>query len=931
MIAELVGHYRVVSNLGSGGMGVVWKAIDTRLNRPVALKAIRDTGPGNTDAVLRLRAEALAAASLDHPYICKIYELLETGDATMVVMEFVEGETLGDILMRRTPALVDTLRYGSEIAEGLANAHARGIVHRDVKPNNVMVTPHGHIKLLDFGIARVTVLDNAVTQSGLTLPGDVPGTPQYMAPEQALGRPLDGRTDLFSLGVVLFRCLTGQLPFEGNTRDEYVQEMLSGRMRPIDELALTAPYTVRDVVKACLQRDPDKRPESAAVVSETLRRAADALSTGSLPIAAATPRGLQRWAVQVALLAFAITAGVFALLQWAIRTPDETPRVLRPAVTWPSAEHGARISPDGQWLSFISDKQGQPRIFVQKMESGSAVPVDVQGSVVSHAWSPDGRELACVVRQGDGQFLVIVPAFFGGSPRLSVALEKGIDAVFVSRWVGDNVYVYFDRAKFSIDFTRISLKDGKADKLAANWPETPRVRSLDVSPSGDRIVIEGAADGRFDLWTAQVDGTGLTKLTDDAYVDRYPVWTGADTIVFQSNRAGQLDLWQMSVTTKRVTVLTSSQGSERAWDSSASGAIVAFEQLSNTNNLWRVDASGAQRQLTGDALPDFWPSVSESAQRIAFHRTKPTPTEGFEFFDARVFFAPLTPTSLEPQQVGDGFSPRLSADGAWLAYYQRLPGQDRLRVVVRNLATGEVRTVTELGTLPSLAVTTLPIDWVEQNLVWTAEGATLYFSVDGHDRVTIQRVDLNAPAPPKTVASGEVGARFRDLRLSTDGQTLAWLSGPREKRQLRLLRLADGRELPAIKLDPKWSYYLPGWSGPKSILVSHSRQMPSGVAEVTVVEHTIDGPQRAVATIADAAVPALRLDTARGRLILTRVVDGAHNLFALSLANGTMQRITSNESPGVSFSGVHVLTDGGLIFGREERKRDIWVVERKAR
>ena len=299
MIAELVGHYRVVASLGSGGMGVVWKAIDTRLNRPVALKALHDSHAGSTEAILRLRAEALAAASLDHPYICKIYELLETDTATMVVMEFVEGETLGDILGRRLPQLGDTLRYGSEIAEGLANAHARGVVHRDVKPSNVMVTPHNHIKLLDFGIARITPTSDTETQiaNGLTLPGDAPGTPQYMAPEQALGRPLDGRTDLFSLGVVLFRCLTGQLPFEGNTRDEYVQQMLSGQMRPLDDLAADVPYQVREIVKACLQRDPDRRPESAAMVADTLRRAADALSTGSLPIATAPPRGLDRKSV----------------------------------------------------------------------------------------------------------------------------------------------------------------------------------------------------------------------------------------------------------------------------------------------------------------------------------------------------------------------------------------------------------------------------------------------------------------------------------------------------------------------------------------------------------------------------------------------------------------------------------------------------------
>jgi serine/threonine protein kinase len=406
MISELIGHYRVVASLGSGGMGVVWKAIDTRLNRPVALKAIRETDAPNTDAILRLRAEALAAASLDHPYICKIYELLETGSATLVVMEFVEGENLADILARRTPHLIDTLRYGSEIAEGLANAHGRGIVHRDVKPHNVMVTPHNHIKLLDFGIARITA-DAALTQSGLTLPGNTPGTPQYMAPEQALGKAIDGRADLFSLGVLLFRCLAGQLPFEGVTRDEYVQQMLSGNMRPLDQLAPAVPEPVRQIVKACLERDPAKRPESATIVAETLRRAADALSTGTIPVVLRPSAAIPRWGMQLAFLLIASVGVGFAVLRWTTGPAEDTaPRTLVPAVTWPSAESAALISPDGKWLSFISDKQDQSRIFIQAIEGGDAVPVAIPGAVVSHVWSPDGRELAAAVRQPRGYFLM---------------------------------------------------------------------------------------------------------------------------------------------------------------------------------------------------------------------------------------------------------------------------------------------------------------------------------------------------------------------------------------------------------------------------------------------------------------------------------------------------------------------------------------------
>jgi serine/threonine protein kinase len=262
-------------------MGVVHKAIDTRLNRPVAIKTIPEGSGLDTAAVLKLRAEAQAAASLDHPYICKIYELLDTNDGTLIVMEFVEGETLAWTLLRDgSLPYTDVLRYGAEIAEGLAAAHARGIVHRDVKPANVIVTPHGHVKLLDFGLARVAERPSGMTttEAGQTHTRTAAGTPIHMAPEQALGQRIDGRADLFSLGVLMFECITGQLPFQGPTRDAYMQDLLRGRPRSLKQLAPAVPEEACEVVHACLAPDPEHRPESAPVVAQQLRSISDRLS-----------------------------------------------------------------------------------------------------------------------------------------------------------------------------------------------------------------------------------------------------------------------------------------------------------------------------------------------------------------------------------------------------------------------------------------------------------------------------------------------------------------------------------------------------------------------------------------------------------------------------------------------------------------------------
>jgi serine/threonine-protein kinase len=228
---------------------VVYKAIDLQLHRSVAVKALEERRLHQPGAALRLRTEALAAASLDHPYICKVYELVETATDTFIVMEFVEGETLSSMLKRGAMPLMQTLQLGREIAEGLANAHARGLVHRDVKPSNVMVTPHGHVKLLDFGVAGADV-ESTPKDATRTLAPQLTahaGTPQYMAPEQAAGQPVTTRADLFSLGVVLYECLTGRLPFSGTTTFDYVRHVMQSPPKRLDKVAPDTPADLVDL------------------------------------------------------------------------------------------------------------------------------------------------------------------------------------------------------------------------------------------------------------------------------------------------------------------------------------------------------------------------------------------------------------------------------------------------------------------------------------------------------------------------------------------------------------------------------------------------------------------------------------------------------------------------------------------------------------
>ena len=936
LIAGLVNHYRIVGTLGAGGMGVVYKAIDTRLNRPVAIKAIAERGALDTSAALRLRREALAAASLDHPYICKIYELLETDADTLIVMEFVEGETLATVLERGVPSLVETLRYGAEIAEGLANAHTRGLVHRDIKPSNIMVTPHGHVKLLDFGIVRSNDLGSGVTgtQSALTKPGTIAGTAFYMSPEQALGMPVNGRADLFSLGAVLFQCVTGELPFEGTTRDGYVQAMLAGRVRSIEQLAPATPPTVCKIVRRCLEREWTRRPETATELAGELRDSAARLSDYVTATAVAQQSRLRR-AVQVLGLLLALSVLVVGY-RWGGASPkpsEALPRTMVAAVTWPSAESDPRLSPDGRWLSFLSDRDGALKLFVQPLDGGKAVPLDISGSrILSHAWSPDGREIACVVEQGSEFFLQIVPAFFGGLPRASIPLTPPPETVRVIRWIAGDVFLDVNRGFAGHPLWQVSIATGAVQDWKKSWPPDLVPRSVDVSADGREVVLTQNQGGQSDLWVAHLDGSGLRRLTNDSSIERAPVWIGNTNVVaFQSGRSGPLDLWEIDTGSGRAAPLTSSPTVEVPGGSTPDGSVVAYLQTAQSATLWSLDgASKTPRQLTADVFSDFWPSASLDGKRLAFQRADSTVREGFEYLDSRVLISHQgLETSAEPQIVGEGFAARLSPDGTWVAYFQRRPEPTEMTLQAKNLSTGESRLI--WNTCPLAAHSSQPpVDWLEQLAAWRPDSVDLLF-VGGRDkRQFIGRTSVRSSAAPDVLFDAPAGVFVHDVRPSPDGRSVAYLTEKKGVFALHARDLQTGRDqLVTTEASGVRNVMLRGWASRASLIVLHYRVLPASTFEVDVFEAPLAGEKRRIATITGAYPTTARLDASGGRLLITRLEAGVHNIFALALADGRLQRITDNRLPGVSFSGIEPRPSGGIVYSRAEWRRDIWLARKQ--
>ena len=400
-----LGAYEVLSSLGAGGMGEVYRARDTKLEREVALKVLPATFARDPERVARFRREAQLLAQLNHPNIAAIYHFEESGDARFLVMELVLGETLRERIKRGPLPVEEALRIGKQIAEAMDAAHEKTIIHRDLKPANVKVTPEGKVKVLDFGLAKafageaasVDPHDLPTGSLAGTLQGVILGTPAYMSPEQASGKTVDRRTDIWAFGSVLYELLTGRQAFSGDT----VTEILAGVLRGEPDwqaLPEATPPCLRSLLRRCLEKDANRRFRHAADVQIEIEEAQAASAPGA-PVAAKLPaRVAWRWALLSGLACFILgVVAEFAL--WNLRTSPASPPVTRLVVPLPATDRLAElgqpavaVSPDGKKLVYVaSGGSGIQQLYLRAMDSLEARPIAGTEGGSSPFFSPDGQ------------------------------------------------------------------------------------------------------------------------------------------------------------------------------------------------------------------------------------------------------------------------------------------------------------------------------------------------------------------------------------------------------------------------------------------------------------------------------------------------------------------------------------------------------------
>jgi len=776
VVGTTLQHYQIMRLLGRGGMGDVYAAKDTKLNRTVALKLLPPATSDDPERLKRFRREAQAIAALNHPNVVTIYAVEDAGGTPFLTMELVEGKSLDAVIPRRGMAVGALLDVALPLTDAVAAAHQHGIVHRDLKPSNVMIGADGRVKVLDFGLAKLkqeaagdpTAAATATIEQ-LTARHHVIGTAAYMSPEQAEGRFVDHRSDIFSLGVLLFEMATGARPFTGGSAMSILSSIIKDTPAPATTINPQVPPDLDRIIRRCLAKDPSRRYQSALDVRnelEELRQQSPA----------ARSRFGRRFAAAGRVIAV-VTLAAAALVLWRQRGDRPTVTGFRKLTSAPGREWFPSLSPDGKWLVYSGEGDGNLDIYFQSAVPGS-VPVNLTRDSPADddmpAFSPDGDHIAFRSgRDGGGIFVMgrtgeaLRRVTRGGyNPAWS---PDGSQIAFTSGWMTVNPQNSEGRSEIFV----VSASGGEpkrltepgADDLQPSW-----------SPHQRRIAMfrRGAAGGRrTDIWTIPVGGGPAARVTDDAAIDWNPIWSpDGRYLYYSSDRGGTMNLWRVALdeTSGRPSgepeAITTPAPFFAHPTTAADGKHLAYSSVLMTTNIQGIRFDPVRAAVEGEP---FWvtsgsrlwssPDPSPNGEHVVFYsRVEP---------EGHLYVSRTDGTGIR-QLTGDKALdrvPRWSPDGNWISFFSNRTGMVQIWKIRSDAS--DLTQVTNASDGGAYSA-------------WSPDGSRLAVAaIEGQSR-TVYIIDPNRPwdqQQPEKLPPHPEGKVFNPTSWTADGARLLGVVG----------------------------------------------------------------------------------------------------------------------------------------------------------
>ena len=652
-----LGRYEILSGLGAGGMGEVYKARDTRLDRSVAIKILPEHLAADPEFRARFEREARAISQLTHPHICTLHDVGEDGGTAFLVMEYLEGETLAARLARGALPLADALSVATQIAAALVCAHRAGVVHRDLKPANVFLTRGLKAKLLDFGLARTgvaPVFGSAATgvtaPRDLTAAGTILGTVQYMTPEQLEGKPCDARTDIFAFGTVFYEMLTGRKAFAADSHAGVVAAILEREPPPLAPPGV--PPAIRRIVDACLAKQPDDRWQSARDLLRELTWAAD---TRGAADEAARPKASRRlWLWMAAAAAGAVLAFAVGLRLARPAAPASAPVRFQIQTPMTDEPMSFALSPDGRSIVFAGVGEGVSKLFVRRLDDVRLKPLAGTDNAIFPFWSPDSRSIAFFA----GGKLKTIDAD-GGSLRVLADAINGRGGA----WNADGTIVYAPSTAGGL--VRVAASGGAPSPVTQLRPGETSHRWPEFLPDGRRFFFK-SVQGKKDvtgLFIGAIDGRETVRVIAGEVRSTY---VPPDTLLLE--RADGVHAVHVDVDRATVAgggpMIAEAVGSDATWargamSASAAGVIAYRTMLAVPRRLVWMDRSGTERGQLGEIDNDAPsnPEISPDGRQAIVHRISGSNTDlwlfdlsravrsRFTFDDSVDFYGAWTPDS----------------------------------------------------------------------------------------------------------------------------------------------------------------------------------------------------------------------------------------------------------------------------------------------
>jgi len=820
MIGQTISHFRIDALLGEGGMGVVYRAQDLTLQVPRALKFIKPGAVGGKQSEARLVREARAAALLNHSAICTVYEIGEVNGQPFIAMEYIDGQTLREIILAGSLDINTSLRIVCQIAEGLVEAHAKDIIHRDIKPANIMVTSQLKAKIMDFGLAK------AIDGTQLTQPGTALGTSAYMSPEQWRGEELDARADLWSLGVVIYEMITGQLPFKGEHREALYYAVTHHKPAPVTSLCPEAPPELDWITRRALEKDKDRRYASAAEMLKDLRVLLRQTESGeSAEVSTWILHGTLSKRRYQAALAIAVVA--IAVVSWFAFIQEKDRQALPPSyplqvTSSESLDNDPNLSPDGSRIVYTSNASGNTEIYVVDALGGRPVQLTSDPAPdYEPAWFPDGRQIAFVSERGGragiwktgqmgGSATMLVPG--GRQPCISA---DGTRMAFATQDSTRHLRIALvELANVTVVKVLTDVDDGGWDHEDPAW-----------SPDGEWICYAG----RNNLWLVPATGGDAHQLTYDGNVNGQPVWSPDGRYIYHSSFRGDSQaIWRILAEGGDPQRLTLGTGPESHPSVATAGQRLAYTTEAADEDLCFLDRRTANEHCLRGRQFDLMPSLARDGSKVVFISDRWGGRSQL-WVQALVQGVPQGSPRRITEQAGNASHPALSHDGRWVAYYVIHEGQRDIWIVpVEGGLPVQVTNHPAIDTIPTWspddtrlafssdrggkeAIWIIPIaagqpsgpceqltdGQVEAvSPAWSPDGSQIAFVGCQNEHCEVWLVSADGLAPARSLTSG---ANAQQIRWSQTGDEM-WVSGRWVNGQWEIRRVspADGTAMPVV-------------------------------------------------------------------------------------------------------------------------------------